>query len=74
MEKEENQQSKYTPGAALIIHSSSLQYIEDIEPVPDRLMYTILRGTIPTTRLATLMPASERPYEEKHHAMIHYET
>ena len=55
----------YTPGVAIIIHNNFLQYIEDIEPISDRLMYITLKGTFPITIISAYMPQSDRPYEEK---------
>ena len=62
----------YTAGVALTMHNSFLQYIEDTEPMTDILMHITLRGTLPTTIIATYMPASDRPYEEKHNALKRY--
>ena len=45
-------QSTCTPGVAIITHSSYTQYLEDIEPVSDRIMHSILRGTMPTNIIA----------------------
>ena len=58
----------YTGGVAIIVDNSYLQYVEDIEPISDRLMYITLRGTMPTTIITAYMPAADRPYEEKNEA------
>ena len=55
----------YTPGVGLVMHNSFLQYIEDIEPINDRLMYITLKGTMPCTIICCYMAQSDRPSEEK---------
>ena len=62
---------EYTAGVGIVIHNSFLQYIEDIEPSDDRLMYITLGGTMPITITVTYMPQSDRSYEE---AIRAYET
>ena len=64
----EGGRKEYTAGVAIIVENSYLQYIEDIEPISDRLMYITLRGTMPTTIIAAYMSAADRPYEEKSEA------
>ena len=59
---------EYTAGAALIVANNILQYIEDIEPITDRLMYAVLRGTVETTIIVVYTPPADRPQEEKHKA------
>ena len=58
----EGGRKEYTGGVAIIVHNSYLQYIEDIEPITDRIMYITLRGTMPTTIITVYMPAADRPY------------
>ena len=70
----EGGRKEYTGGVAIIIHNSYLQYIEDIEPITDRIMYITLRGTLPTTIITTYMPQSDRPYEETQKHMNNYKT
>ena len=55
------------------MHNSFLQCIDDKEPIDDRLMSMTLRGTLHTT-IATCMPVSDRPYEEKARAYDNLQT
>ena len=62
----------YTAGVAIVIHSSFSQYIEDLEPINDRIMYSILEGTMLCTRIFNYMLQSDRPCEEKQQHMKNY--
>ena len=39
-----------------------MQYIEDIVPINDRLMYATIRGTIECNIICTYMPPAERQH------------
>ena len=45
-----------------------MQYIEDIEPISDRVMYIVLKTTVEATIVIVYMPPADRPQEEKHNA------
>ena len=45
-----------------------MQYIADIEPIDDRLIYITLRGSLNTTIINTYMPPADRPQVEKQKA------
>ena len=61
----EGGREEYTAGVAIIINNKYLQYVKDIEPIDDRLMYLTLNGRIDTTIIVTYMPPSDRPNIEK---------
>ena len=50
----------YTAGVGMVIRNKFMQYIEDIVPINDRLMYLTIRGTIETNIVCTYMPPAER--------------
>jgi len=56
----EGGREEYTAGVGMVINNNFLKYIEDIEPVNDRLMYATLRGTIESNIICTYMPPAER--------------
>ena len=60
---------EYTAGAAIVIRSSFLQYIADIETVNDRLIYITCRGTLPTFIIITYMPLQIDHTKKKHKHM-----
>ncbi len=64
----EGGREKYTAGVGLVIGNKFLQFIEDIEPIDDRLMYITLKCAIEITIVITYMPAADRPTEEKQRA------
>ena len=39
----EEGRSEYTAGVAIVIQNKFIQYVDDIEPIDDRLMYLTLR-------------------------------
>ena len=57
----EGGRKEYTVGVGMIISNKFMQYIEDIEPINDRLMYAILRGTVECNIICTY--ASSRKTE-----------
>ena len=57
----------YTAGVGIVIANNMLQYIEDIEPINDRRMYIVLKGTLQTTFITAYFPQSDRPTEETEH-------
>ena len=44
----------------MVISNKFMQYIEDIVPINDRLMYATIRGTIESNIICTYMPPAER--------------
>ena len=56
----EGGREEYTAGVGMVINNNFLKYVEDIEPVNDRLMYATLRGTIESNIICTYMPPAER--------------
>ena len=70
----EGGRKEHTGGVAIVVHNSYLQYIEDIEPITDRIMYITLRGAMPTTIITVYMSAADRPYEEKSETYDNYRT
>jgi len=64
----EGGREEYTAGVGAVISNKYLKYIEDIEPITDRLMYIILKGTIEITIIIAYMPPADRPQEEKQKA------
>jgi len=55
----------YTAGVALVIDNEYLQFIDDLEPINDRIMYITLKGTIKTTIVSAYAPTADRTTEEK---------
>ena len=58
----------YTAGVGFVIDNDYIQYIDDIEPVNDRLCVLRLRHAAPITLLAVYIPQALRPEEEKEEA------
>ena len=56
---------EWTAGVAYVINNKFMQYIADIEPIDDRLIYITLRGSLSTTIINTYMPPADRPQAEK---------
>ena len=56
----EGGRTEYTAGVGMVISNKFMQYIEDIEPINDRIMYATLRGTIECNIICTYMPPAER--------------
>ncbi len=62
----------------MIISNKFMQYIEDTEPINDRLMYATIRGIIECNIICTYMPPAERQnladklVEEKEEHMMKY--
>jgi exonuclease III len=56
----EGGRQEYTAGVGMVINNNFLKYIEDIEPVNDRLMFVTLRGIIESNIICTYMPPAER--------------
>ena len=61
----EGGRKEYTAGVAIVVHNKFLQYIEDIEPISDRLMYITIRGIIETNIICIYLPPADRPDLEK---------
>ena len=55
----------YTAGVGFVIENRFLQYVEDVEPVNDRLCLLRLRHAAPITLIAIYIPQAMRPEEEK---------
>ena len=62
--------ARLTAGVGVVINNKFMQYVEDIEPNNDRLMYITLRGTIKIHIIITYQPAADRPAEEKQKAIL----
>ena len=61
----ENGRPEYTAGLAIVIKNDYLKYVQDIEPIDDRLMILTLKGIMPITIINTYIPQAERPEEER---------
>ena len=55
----------YTAGVGFVIENRFLQYVEDVEPVNDKLCLLRLRHAAPITLIATCIPQAMKPEEEK---------
>ena len=52
-------QSEHTnAGVAIVVNNELLNYIQDIEPISDRLMYVTLGYTMPITLINVYMPTA----------------
>ena len=49
-----------TVGVGMVIRNKFMQYIDDIVPINDRLMYLTIRGIIESNIICTYMPPAER--------------
>ena len=56
---------EWTAGVAIIVETTYVKYIEDIEPINDRLMHITIRGTMPITLICVYIPQGARTTEEK---------
>ena len=56
---------EWTAGVAIIVETSYVKYIEDIEPINDRIMHITIRGTMPITLICVYIPQAARTTEEK---------
>ena len=52
-------------GVAIIIKNDLLNYIQDIQPINDRLMYITLEHIMPVTFINVYMPTAEHTTEVK---------
>ena len=56
----EGGRKEHTAGVGMVISNKFMQYIEDIVPINDRLMYFTIRGIIECNIICTYMPPAER--------------
>jgi exonuclease III len=55
----------YTAGVGFVIRNDYLQYVEDIQPINDRICILRLRHAAPITLIGVYIPQAFRPDEEK---------
>ncbi len=48
-----------------MIENKYVQYIKDIEPISDRIIRIMLKGTMPTTMIGAYMPQAGRAEEDR---------
>ena len=60
--------TEYTAGVEFVMDNNYIQYIQDVEPVNDRLITMTIEYTMPITLISAYMPQAGRPEEEKHAA------
>ena len=56
---------EYTAGLAIVIRNDHVKHLEDIVPINDRIMYCILKATMPITIINIHAAQAKRPTEEK---------
>ena len=61
----EGGREEYTAGVGIVINNELIQYLEDAEPITDRLAYITLRGPLNINIAVTYTPTADRPTEEK---------
>ena len=61
----EGGREEYTAGVGIVINNKLIQYLEDAEPITDRLAYITLRGPLNINIAVTYTPTADRPTEEK---------
>ena len=64
----EGGREEYTAGVGIVINNKLIQYLEDAEPITDRLAYITLRGPLNINIALTYTPTADRPTEEKEKA------
>ena len=56
--------TEWSAGVGIVVENKYVQYIEDIEPINDRIIRMTLNGKMPVTILGIYLPQAGRPEEE----------
>ena len=62
--EKKNEGTEWTAGVGIVIENKYVQYIDDIEPISDRIIRMTLNGKMPVTLIGVYMPQAGRPEEE----------
>ena len=63
-----NEQNRCHHGVGVVVRNDLVKYIEDIEPINERLMYITFASSLPITLIITYMPTSIDNTENKEKA------